>query len=235
MLPSRWLDAKKLAVLVLLLAAGPVSAADRDGSSTRPEDKARAGRWESAIAAFEAQDRKEPPPKDAILFVGSSSIRMWKLPESFPDLPVMNRGFGGSQIADVVAYADRIVIPYRPKAIVFYSGDNDIASGKSPEEVAADFQTLVQKIRSALPETRLVAISTKPSLSRWKLVDKIRQANALMRAAAEKTPNVVFVDVQPPMLGPDGKPRAELFLRDGLHLNAEGYKLWASLVLPHLK
>jgi len=155
--------------------------------------------------------------------------------KSFPDLPVINRGFGGSQVADSVAFAERIVLPYQPKVIVFYAGDNDIASGKSPEQVATDFGLFTAKVHKALPETRIVVLSIKPCMSRWKLVDKVRQANDLIRAQTEKDPHVVFVDVDKPSLGPDGKPRPELFRPDKLHLNDEGYKLWTSLVLPHLK
>lgn len=192
-------------------------------------------RWESAIAAFEAQDRENPPPTEGILFLGSSSIRMWDVKKYFPNLQVINRGFGGSQIADSVEFAERIVIPYRPKLIVFYAGDNDTAAGKTPEQIAADFKMLAQKVHKALPKTRIVVLSIKPSISRWKLIDKVRQTNALIRAATEKNPRLVFIDVDQPMLGADGKPRPELFLRDGLHLNHEGYTLWTSLVMPQLE
>jgi lysophospholipase L1-like esterase len=196
---------------------------------------AKTSRWERDIAAYEAKDRQNPPSKDGILFVGSSSIRLWDVRKSFPDLPVINRGFGGSQIADSVAFADRIVIPYRPRVIVFYAGDNDLASGKSPEQAAADFKAFLGKVRASLPTTRVVYVAIKPSISRWKLIDKVRQANALIAAEAKKDRLAVFVDVEPPMLGADGKPRPELFQKDGLHLNQEGYKLWTSLVRPHLK
>lgn len=195
---------------------------------------AQQDRWEPVIAAFEAQDRQSPPPQEGILFVGSSSIRMWDVKKSFPDLPVINRGFGGSQIADSVRYAERIVLPYRPKVVVFYAGDNDIAAGKSPSVVAGDFREFVHKVHEALPQTRIVFIAIKPSIRRWALVDKVRQANRLIRADADGEERLEFVDVDGPMIGEDGKPRAELFAADGLHLNGEGYKLWADLVRPHL-
>lgn len=187
-------------------------------------------RWEPAIRRFEEQDKKAPPPGGAVLFVGSSSIVGWDLKKSFPDLTAINRGFGGSQIADSVRYAGRIVTPYKPRVIVFYAGDNDIASGRPPERVAADFQAFVAKVRAALPKTRIVFIAIKPSNARWKLIDKIREANRLIRQSAAKEEGVEFVDVEPVMLGPDGKPKAELFKKDGLHLNDEGYKLWSGLV-----
>ncbi|NUQ66342.1 MAG: hypothetical protein HUU20_28095 [Pirellulales bacterium] len=192
-------------------------------------------RWEPAIAAMEAQDRESPPPENGILFVGSSSIRMWEVKQSFPDLPVINRGFGGSQIADSVRYADRIVLPYRPRVIVFYAGDNDIAAGKTPEQVADDFKAFVGKVRDGLPRTRIVFIGIKPSIRRWAMVDKMREANRLIRALAAEDERLEYVDVDAPMIGHDGKPRAELFRSDGLHLSAEGYRRWADLVRPHLK
>ena len=192
-------------------------------------------RWEPRIRAFEAQDKKRPPPEEGILFVGSSSIVGWNLKKCFPDLPALNRGFGGSQVADSVHFAGRIVLPYRPRVIVLYAGDNDVAAGKKPQQVLADYRAFVNKVHAALPKTRIVFVAIKPSLRRWHLVDKMREANRLIRAAAEKDPRLVFVDVDGPMTGADGKPRPELFRKDGLHLNAEGYKLWSDLVRPHLK
>ena len=144
-------------------------------------------RWESAIRDFEAQDRKQPPAPDGIVFVGSSSIRLWKLTESFPGLEAINRGFGGSQLADSVRYADRIVTAYRPKLVVLYAGDNDLAAGRSPEQVFADFKHFVAKVHAALPKTRILYIGIKPSLSRWKLIDKIRDANRRIKSSRPPT------------------------------------------------
>jgi lysophospholipase L1-like esterase len=191
--------------------------------------------FEAAIQKFEEIDRQTPPPEKPILFVGSSTIRFWDVRKSFPDLPVMNRGFGGSHVADSVYFAERIVLKYKPKLIVFYAGDNDIASGKSPEQVLTDFQTLVAKVHAALPKTRLVFISIKPSIARWKRIDAIRQTNRLINDFVQSDPLLTFVDVEKSILGDDGKPRAELFIADGLHLNAKGYEIFASLVGPALK
>ncbi len=196
--------------------------------------KPKENRWEPKIRQFEAQDKKQMPPADGILFVGSSSIVGWKLEQCFPDLPVINRGFGGSQIADSVHFAERIVLPYRPKIIVLYAGDNDVAAGKSPQRVLADYQQFVKTVHDTLPNTRIVFIAIKPSLRRWHLVDKMRKANGLIRAVTEEDDRLAYVDIDKPMIADDGKPRKELFKADGLHLNAEGYKLWTSLVLPHL-
>jgi lysophospholipase L1-like esterase len=192
-------------------------------------------RWEKAIAAFEQQDRDKPPPKDGILFVGSSSIRLWDLAKSFPGLPVINRGFGGSQIGDAVHFARRLVTKHRPRMVVFYAGDNDIAAGKTPEKVAADFQAFVKLVHQELPKTRIVFLAVKPSLARWKLYEKQKQANALVEAYCRKGERLRYVDLVKPMLGDDVTPRAELFVKDGLHLSAKGYEVWTAAVKPHLK
>jgi lysophospholipase L1-like esterase len=167
--------------------------------------------------------------------VGSSSIVGWDLKEYFPDLQAINRGFGGSEIADSVHFADRILLPHEPRVVVLYAGDNDIARGKSPQQVLADYQAFAKKVHDASPQTRIVFIAIKPSLKRWHLVDKMREANKLIERATDTDPRQTFVDIDQPMIGPDEKPRPELFKQDGLHLNAAGYDLWSSLVRPHLK
>ena len=191
-------------------------------------------RWEPAIRDFEAREQEEPTAKGGIVFIGSSSIRRWDLEKYFPGLPVTNRGFGGSQIADSTRYADRILLPIEPRVVVLYAGDNDINAGKTPDQVASDYRAFVAKIRAALPRTRIVFIALKPSLRRWKLVGAMRKANETIREITAEDPRLAFVDVDAPMIGSDGRPRPQLFAEDGLHLSAEGYELWASLVLPHL-
>lgn len=187
-------------------------------------------RWESAIAAFEASDKQSPPPKDGILFVGSSSIRLWDLKKHFPDLSVINRGFGGSQLEDSIHFAGRIVLPYEPRVIVLYAGDNDLAAGKSPEQVVEDFKRFAAVVHQKLPKTRIIYISIKPSNQRWKLIEKIRAANAGILEAAKADGRLSFVDVHPAMLGEDGLPRKELLVEDGLHLSPAGYEIWSKLV-----
>ena len=193
-----------------------------------------ADRWEPAIKAFEDQDRKTPPAAGANVFVGSSSVRMWKLDLSFPKHVVINRGFGGSQLGDSVRFADRIVIAYQPRVVVLYAGDNDLNAGKSPAAVFADYRAFRDKVHAALPETKIVFVSIKPSPSRWKLREKALEANSLIREEIEKGQGQVFVDVWTPMLGEDGTPRAELFLKDQLHMNDIGYEIWTKLIEPHL-
>jgi lysophospholipase L1-like esterase len=201
----------------------------------KAEDKADFARWQKDIAAFERSDKDKPPPKNPILFVGSSSIRLWDLSKSFPRLPVLNRGFGGSHLADVVHFAPRIVLNYEPRLIILYAGDNDIAAGKTPERVLADFKAFVKIVHEKLPKTRIVYLCIKPSLRRWPLIDKIRKANALVEAECKKDDGLLYLDVGAPLLGDDGKPRRELFADDGLHLNEKGYALWAERLKAHLE
>jgi lysophospholipase L1-like esterase len=191
-------------------------------------------RWEEVIQAFEAVDRERPPEKGGVVFIGSSSIRLWDLDRFFPGAETLNRGFGGSQMADSVRYADRILLPYEPRTVVVYAGDNDIAAGKSAETVFADYKQFVAKVHDALPEARIVYIAIKPSLKRWNLVEEMRRANSLIQQASEADPRLSFVDIDTPMIGGDGQPRKELFVEDGLHLSAAGYEVWAELVRPHL-
>ena len=189
--------------------------------------------WESEIAAFEQEDRANPRRPGGVVFVGSSSIHMWPdLKADFPGVNVIQRGFGGSELADAVYYAPRIVLKYRPRMIVLYEGDNDLSNGKSPETIFRDYTNFVSTVRRALPNTRIVFISIKPSGSRWALVDKVRATNALVREYIARDPLQTYVDVFTPMLGPNGLPRDELFVDDKLHMTPAGYALWRELLTP---
>ena len=190
-------------------------------------------KWAKEMAAFEEQDRTDPAV-GGIVFVGSSSIRLWDLNKSFPEMPGLNRGFGGSEIADSVNHADLLVVRHKPRIVVFYAGDNDIANGRTPQQVLDDYKAFVTKVQAALPQTRIAFIAIKPSIQRWALVEKIRAANALVRAYAASDDRLGFIDVDGPMLGWDEKPRKELFVQDGLHMTAKGYELWTVLVRPFL-
>ncbi|WP_417380867.1 SGNH/GDSL hydrolase family protein [Gimesia sp.] len=191
-------------------------------------------RWEKSISQFEKQDQEQGVKQGGILFVGSSSIRMWDLDKYFPGQSVLNRGFGGSEIVDSTHFADRIVIKHQPKVIFLYAGDNDLARKKTAEEVSADFKKFVAKVHKSLPETRIVFIAIKPSISRWKLADTIQQANKLIAAQCAKNELLEFADVWEPMLGEDGKPRPELFKSDGLHMEHAGYLIWKKAVTPYM-
>ena len=219
-----------LAVLTLVSLSNPQSSQTVWAQSNSGTQK-----WETEIAAFEASDKTNPPSKDAIVFVGSSSIRLWQsLAHDFTEHTVINRGFGGSHLADCASLVDRLIIPYRPRMVLLYAGDNDIAAGKTPERVFSDFKTFVEKVHFALPETRIAYISIKPSVTRRQLVDNMKATNRLIESYTQKKKNLMFIDVFRPMLSPDGGPRKELFTSDGLHLNAAGYELWASIIRPYL-
>ncbi len=192
-------------------------------------------RWESEIAAFEVADKTNPPPVDAILFIGSSSIRLWKtLARDFPGHKVINRGFGGSFISDSVCFAERIVFPYRPRLIVMYAGGNDVNAGKSPWQVFGDFREFVEKVHARLPATRIAYISIAPNPARWAQVDRVRSANDLIADFARKSEKLCFIDVFHAMLDESGKPKPDIFQRDKLHMNAKGYELWKGIVQPFL-
>jgi len=192
--------------------------------------------WEPEFVSFETADRADPPPTGGIVFVGSSSIRMWQtLQNDFPGLLVLNRGFGGSELSDAVKFANRIVLPYRPKIVVLYAGDNDLNAGKTPERVFADFKEFVGIVRRDLPGTRVVFISIKPSIARITIIDKIRVANQLIRDYIATDPKLAYIDVFTPMLDASGQPRRELFLEDGLHMNAKGYAIWKDLIAPVIR
>lgn len=210
------------------------AAAARAAPASAPPSWAQ---WEEDIRRFEEGDRLHPPPRGAVLLVGSSSIRLWETAErDFPGVPIVRRGFGGSELGDVAHFADRIVLPYEPRTIVLYAGDNDLAAGRSPGQVFAAYRELVVLVRRRLPRTRIVFIAIKPSLARWALADRMRRTNALVRAYAARDPRrLVYVDVFTPMLDSTGAPRRELFLEDGLHMNARGYAIWTERVRPYVR
>ena len=212
---------KNLVAICLTLALTHYAVAQSE-----PQDPHDSSRWQADIAKFEAADEEKMPPKNAVLFVGSSSIRLWNLSKSFPNLVTINRGFGGSQLADSVQFLDRIVLNYEPQSIVMYAGDNDINAGKSPQRVFADFAEFVAIVRKKLPSTKIHFVAIKPSIKRWKRVTQMRKTNELIKSYCEADDQLFFVDIDQPMMGADKKPRPKLFAKDGLHLNVTGYVLW---------
>jgi lysophospholipase L1-like esterase len=232
MISPRMLRMGGLTALMLgvLLGAGCRTVPPPNSLQTHPSEK-----WEKDIAKFEASDRTNPPPRNGILFIGSSSIRMWtNLVTDFPGKPVFNRGFGGSQLADSVNYAERIIIPYAPRQVVIYAGGNDLNAKKTPEVVYGDFVALVTKIRAKLPDTAIAYISIAPNPKRWEQRNEVQTANRLIAKYCERH-GLSFINVYPHMLGPDGLPKPDIFLADKLHMNLKGYAIWREVVAPYLR
>ncbi|MGH9803049.1 MAG: GDSL-type esterase/lipase family protein [Blastocatellia bacterium] len=192
-------------------------------------------RWEKDIESFEQNDRTNPPPQNALVFTGSSTILLWKtMAEDLSGYKVVNRGFGGSQIVDATHFADRIIFPLKPKMVLMRSGGNDIFAGKSPEQVFADFKDFVAKVHGKLPKTEIVYIALSPSVARWSQADKEQALNAMVKEFTKTAKLVKYLDDADISLGTDGKPRPELFIADKLHFNAEGYKLFSAKVRAFL-
>jgi len=217
-----------LPLLALLTAASA-----RQGlCADKPHDFAK---WEKEISAYEQSDRTNPPPQGGLVFIGSSTIRMWKtLAQDFPEQKVINRGFGGSEIEDSTHFAERIIFPYGPRAVFLRAGGNDLWAGKSAKQVFADFKDFVATVQSKLPKAEIVFISLSPSISRWKQADKEKAVNAMIAEYIKGKPQLKYCDTYDMVLGTDGQPRPELFIADKLHFNAEGYKLLAERVRPFL-
>jgi len=192
-------------------------------------------KWEKEIVGIEAKDQAKPIGKGGIVFVGSSSIRLWStLAEDFPKHRVVNHGFGGSMVSDSVQYADRLVTALEPRLVVMYAGGNDINAGKTPETVAADFHAFVDKVRAKLPDAEIMFISIAPNPARWKQIEQVKQANSLIADYCGKTPKLKFVDVFSSMLGPDGLPKPDIYRDDKLHMNPKGYEIWTGIIGPLL-
>jgi lysophospholipase L1-like esterase len=191
--------------------------------------------WEAAIEAFEERDRQSAPNEGAMLFTGSSTIVRWEtLARDFPFAPVLNRGFGGSQVPDLLEYLDRVIVAYRPRVVVVYSGDNDLAAGRTPRQVLEDYRSLQSRVHESLPGTPLVIVGLKPSPNRWEIADAMREVNDGLASWARTIDLTEVVDVWGAMLGADGLPRPELY-SDGLHLTPEGYRVWTDRLSPRLK
>ncbi|QDU26906.1 GDSL-like Lipase/Acylhydrolase [Anatilimnocola aggregata] len=218
-----------LLAVIVLAAVGSITA-DEPAPSKSAAPKAEApvaDKWEKEISAMLAKDEKSAPPQGGIVFTGSSSVRLWDLAKAFPNLPVVNRGFGGSQIHDATMYATRIVTPLKPKLVIFYSGDNDIKSNKTPEKTASDFAEFCAVVHKELPNTPIWFIAIKPCPSRWSLFDKQKIANELVRKQCDQdSQRLLYVDIVPAMLDSDGQPMKDLFVKDMLHMSPAGYKIW---------
>ena len=228
--------------LVALLAAcvgGPPATPEAPSPSTagvapRIPEQVSSPAWEADMQRFEAADAQSPPPRGGVLFIGSSSIRFWDtLAQDFPGVPVINRGFGGSELRDSTWYADRIIVPYAPRQILIYAGDNDLNAGRTPQQLRADFIAFVDRVSRDLPKAKIAYISNQPSPSRAQLLPVQREANTLIAAEAQRL-DVDYIDIFTPMLDASGQPDESLFIEDRLHMNRAGYALWREIVAPYL-
>jgi len=192
-------------------------------------------KWEKETAAFERSDAVTPPPEGALLFTGSSTIRLWNtLSQDFSQYQVINRGFGGSQIADVTHFAPRIIFPYAPRAIYLRSGGNDLWAGKTVEQVFSDFKEFVATVQAKLPDTDIIFISLSPSLARWKQAQMTKTLNTMVSEFVKGKDHLRHIETYDIVLDANGQPRPELLAKDKLHFSAEGCQLLAMRVRPDL-
>ena len=199
------------------------------------DGRSRVVHWNTALAAFAEADRKQPPAVGGVVFIGSSSIRLWaSLEADFPQIRIVKRGFGGSRLSDTAYYSDRLILPYAPRQVVVYAGDNDIAGGASPEDVLASFDSLVRQVHARFPETRISFVSIKPSPARTSLQAQTQRANELIADYVRAGSHLDFVDIYSRMVDANGRPRPELFEADKLHPSAAGYAVWRAAIADHL-
>ena len=223
---------------VLLVIAGiapPFMASARAQVATAATAAVGPNRFEKDIAAYEGADRKAPPPKGAILLAGDSQFFRWKtLAEDLPGYTIVNRGVDSFQTSDLVYFVDRIVLPYQPRLIVLHVGGNDVHNGKRPEEVLADFKTFVGRVRAALPQVPIAFTSITPSPGRWDEAETRIAANRLVKTYVASQRNLRFIDLWDAFLGPDGKPREDLYGPDRIHPNHDGYLVRVKIMRPLL-
>ncbi|MCW8131816.1 MAG: hypothetical protein KIS92_15830 [Planctomycetota bacterium] len=232
------MNARNRAAVLCLLTLSVLSRAwSEEPAEDKPEIEkaAKPGKWDAAFAAFEKQDKEQPPPKDPLLLVGSSSFTRWKSAgKDLAPLPVINRGFGGSTMSAVLENYAKLVPPYHPKTIVVYEGSNDIAGGKKPAQVLEEFKAFVEKVNKDLPDTKIVILSVHLPPVRAKHFDAYRELNKLVAEYAQGAKNVSTIDASTPLLK-DGLPQPELYGSDKLHFNAEGNKQWCAILKPVLE
>jgi lysophospholipase L1-like esterase len=189
------------------------------------------------VQAFKKLDSIHPPVKNAILLIGSSSFTKWvDVQDYFPLFPIVNRGFGGSTLPDVIRYAEDVITPYAPKQILIYCGENDLASADSvtPTMVLNRFKQLFLLIRNRLPKVAIAFVSMKPSPSRERLWPQMVEGNALIKRYLKKKRNTAFIDVYPSMFDANGTVMKDIFIKDNLHMNARGYAIWQKIITPYL-
>lgn len=204
-------------------------------SSAENKPETPFARFQNEIDNFIQQDKENGFTENGILMTGSSSIRMWtSMEDDFSEFPVLNRGFGGSTIPDVLHFAGKYIFQHEPQIIVFYCGENDISEGASPETVFASFKTFVKIIETRLPETKLVYISMKPSITRWNLWAQYQAGEKLIKDFVDENSKIEYMDASFSMLDENGEVKKDIFIEDGLHMNAKGYEGWTKQLKPIL-
>ncbi len=189
----------------------------------------------SEVAAIQKKyDTLIDPDKETIVFVGSSSIRMWHdLQKRFPEHQIVNAGFGGSQASDLLLYTNELILNYKPKKVFLYEGDNDIFAGKKSDEIIADMMQIIQKIKAQNPSTKVVLLSAKPSLARWKYRRRYKKLNRHFKKLSSQDAHIDYIDLWSPMLN-KRKVMKDIFIEDGLHMNAKGYAIWYNTIKPFI-
>lgn len=196
---------------------------------------AATNKWAKELLSFEAREATNPPPKNPIIFTGSSSFRLWtNVTTDFPGLGIVNTGFGGSQLSDVREHFERVILKYQPRQVVIYCGGNDLNAKKSVSQVVADLKEVVGRIHRELPKCRVAYVSIALNPARWAQREQVIAANAEIEKFMAADSRRRFIDVTPAMLGADGLPKPEIFVADRLHMNRKGYELWAPVIRPYL-
>ena len=192
--------------------------------------------WEKEMAAFKKLDEENPPQPGLTLFVGSSTFTIWKsMQEDMPDIALINRGFGGSQVTDLIEHFDTVIAPYDPKHIVIYEGDNDLASGKAPELVLSNYKKLLETIRERYAQVPVTVVSVKPSEARRDKIESMNELNQKLNVWASLTDNLYYLNTFDITVNGEGRPIPEYYQKDNLHLNQNGYKAWARKIAEHIK
>jgi len=222
--------------MVLFICAISINGLSQEAELNDKQTYSDPSRFENAIQEFENIDKKQPPPEGAIVCIGSSSMRGWHptIRKDLAPLTIIPRGFGGSNMNDALYYVDRVIMPYKPRAVVIYEGDNDVAQGILPHLIADTFRQLVSKIHKQLPTARIYFLSVKPSIRRWEMWPEMQEVNRLIESECSKDSRLTFVDVASGMLGEDGKPRSDIFKEDNLHMVRNGYFIWRDALRPIL-
>lgn len=191
-------------------------------------------KWKEEVDRLKLIEHKEKSDaKGLIVLTGSSSARLWKNAQAtFPKFDLINNGFGGSQMFELLYFLDDLVIQYKPDIVLIYEGDNDISAGKTTSEIMASTMQVVHKLKEELAEVQIYLISPKPSLSRWELAMKYIDLNKNLESFCNETEKVSFIDVWTPMLNEKGSPIEDIFVEDGLHMNEKGYEIWKNTIGP---